>query len=188
MILPDVNVLIYAFRTDSEEHKQYRGWLESVINGPAACGIAPHVLASLVRITTHPKICARPSSRADVFAFCRTLLEQPNATITTPGERHWAIFEDLCKKTKANGNLAQDAWFATLAIESGSEWIRTDRDYARLRSIPGTQLAQPRVRRSQQLDLFSVPCPQMLGITGYPLLRALRSLFATPRVVSIQRV
>ena len=33
MILPDVNVLIYAFRADSEDHQKYKEWLESVING-----------------------------------------------------------------------------------------------------------------------------------------------------------
>jgi uncharacterized protein len=30
-----------------------------------------------------------------------------------------------------SGNLVQDAWFAALAIESGCEWITTDRDFAR---------------------------------------------------------
>lgn len=131
MILPDVNVLIYAFRSDSENHKQYKGWLESIVNGPAAYGVAPQVLASVVRICTHPRIFSRPSSRSDVFDFCRVLLEHPNATVTEPRTRHWTIFEGLCDKAKATGNLAQDAWFAALAIESGCEWITTDRDYAR---------------------------------------------------------
>lgn len=140
MILPDVNVLIYAFRTDSEDHAKYKAWLESVVNGSAAYGIAPQVLASVVRITTHPRIYARPSSRTDAFKFCRILLEQPNATITAPGERHWAIFEELCDRAKATGNLAQDAWFAALAVESGCEWISTDRDYAR---FPGLKWRSP---------------------------------------------
>jgi uncharacterized protein len=140
LILPDVNVLIYALRSDSEDHQQYKEWLESVVNGPAAYGIAPQVLASVVRITTHPRIYRRPSSRTDVFDFCRLLLEQPNATVTAPGARHWSIFEDLCAKAKASGNLAQDAWFAALAIESGCEWITTDRDYAR---FPGLTWREP---------------------------------------------
>ena len=135
MILPDVNVLIYAFRSDSEDHTHYKEWLESVVNGSAAYGIAPQVLASVVRITTHPRIYARRSSRADVFAFCRALLEQPNATVTAPGDRHWSIFESLCEDAKATGNLAQDAWFAALAIESGCDWITTDRDYARFSGL-----------------------------------------------------
>ena len=131
MILPDVNVLIYAFRTDSDDHPRYKEWLEAIVNGPQAYGIAPQVLVSVVRITTHRRIYARPSSRTEVFSFCRTLLEQPNATVIQPAERHWRIFEDQCDKANAAGNLAQDAWFAALAIESGCEWITTDRDYAR---------------------------------------------------------
>ncbi len=140
MILPDVNVVIYAFRTDSEDHEKYKEWLESVINGSAAYGMAPQVLASVVRICTHPRIFARPSSQSETFAFCRVLLEQPNATVTAPGERHWPIFEDLCHVSKATGNLVQDAWFAALAIESGCEWITADRDYAR---FPGLTWRAP---------------------------------------------
>lgn len=131
MILPDVNVLIYAFRTDSDDHPRYKEWLETVVNGPSAYGISPQVLASVVRITTHRRIYARPSSATDAFDFCRALLEQSNATVIQPTERHWSLFQDQCAKAAATGNLAQDAWFAALAIESACEWITTDRDYAR---------------------------------------------------------
>ena len=131
MILPDVNVLIYAYRADAERHGEYKAWLESVINGSAAYGVAPQVLSSVVRVCTHPRIFARPSSSRQAFEFCRVLLEQPNATVITPGERHWSIFEELCARSRATGNLVQDAWFAALAIEAGCEWITTDRDYAR---------------------------------------------------------
>jgi hypothetical protein len=140
LILPDVNVLIYAFRSDSEDHGLHKEWLESVINGPAAFGIAPQVLASVVRICTHPRIFPKPSSRTQAFDFCRILLEHPNTTITEPGDRHWSIFENLCDQAKATGNLVQDAWFAALAIESGCDWITTDRDYSR---FPGLSWRAP---------------------------------------------
>lgn len=135
MILPDVNVLIYAFRSDSADHGRYRVWLESVINGPEAYGVSPQVLAGLARVTTHPRIFSRPSRLEDAFAFNRTLLSQPNATLVNPGERHWGIFEGLCRQVAAAGNLVQDAWFAALAIEAGCEWISTDRDYARFEGL-----------------------------------------------------
>jgi toxin-antitoxin system PIN domain toxin len=140
LILTDVNVLIYAFRSDSENHAEYKSWLESIINGHAAYGIAPQVLSSVVRICTHPRIFARPSSQVDAFEFCRVLLSQPNATVVTPGERHWGIFQSLCERAKASGNLIQDAWFAALAVESGCEWITADRDYAR---FPGLKWRTP---------------------------------------------
>jgi toxin-antitoxin system PIN domain toxin len=131
MILPDVNVLLYAFRRDSDDHSKYKDWLEDAVNADAAYGIAPQVLGAVVRISTHPTIYRQPSTSAEAFAFCNSLLAPPNATIIRPGDRHWSIFERLSRETRATGNLIQDAWFAALAIESGSEWISTDGDYAR---------------------------------------------------------
>jgi toxin-antitoxin system PIN domain toxin len=139
-MLPDVNVLIYAFRVDSVDHGRYKAWLEEIVNGPTAFGIAPQVLSGVTRICTHPRIFAQPDRVEDVLRFARTLLEQPNATMIVPGERHWSIFESLCVQARATGNLVQDAWLAALAIESGCEWITTDRDYAR---FPGLAWRAP---------------------------------------------
>ena len=131
MILPDVNVLLYAWRTDSPEHAVHRRWLEDVLNGDMAYGMSPQVLASLLRVATHPRIYARPSRLTETQAFASLLLGQPHCQIVQPGARHWGIFEDLCRRAKAAGNLVQDAWFAALALESGCEWVTADRDYAR---------------------------------------------------------
>ncbi|HEV7614218.1 MAG TPA: type II toxin-antitoxin system VapC family toxin [Steroidobacteraceae bacterium] len=135
MILPDVNVLIYAFRVDSADHLKYRTWLSDLVNGVAAYGMAPQVLSSVIRICTHPRIYMQPSSLENVLAFCNVLLEAPNATLITPQERHWSIFQKLCARSKAIGNLVPDAWLAALAIEAGCEWITTDRDFARFEGL-----------------------------------------------------
>jgi len=135
VILPDVNVLIYAFRSDSAEHQKCRRWLETLINGPESYGVSPQTLCSLIRICTHHRIYAKPSRLEDAIAFSRTLLEQPNATVVQPGERHWSIFQTLCWETDCGGNMVQDAWFAALAIEWGCEWVTVDRDYARFRNL-----------------------------------------------------
>ena len=84
MILPDVNVLIYAFRSDSSRHSEYKEWLENAVDGSEAYGISPQVLASFLRICTHPRIFLRPSELETALAFCRALLERPNATVITP--------------------------------------------------------------------------------------------------------
>jgi toxin-antitoxin system PIN domain toxin len=131
MILPDVNVLLYAFRSDSPNHRDYRAWLSGVVNGPAAYGISTQALASLVRVCTHARIFARPSRLEEARRFCETLMAQPHCQVIQPGPRHWSVFSGLCERSRALGNLVQDAWSAALAIESGCEWITTDRDYAR---------------------------------------------------------
>ncbi|MBN1961326.1 MAG: type II toxin-antitoxin system VapC family toxin [Deltaproteobacteria bacterium] len=135
MILPDVNVLIYAFRSDSLHHSNYRDWLNDVVNANAAYGMSPQILAAVIRICTHPRIYAKPSHLNDTLKFCRILLEQPNCNIITPGPRHFTIFADLCLNANASGNLIQDAWYAALAIEYGCEFITTDRDFTRFTGL-----------------------------------------------------
>lgn len=140
MILPDVNVLLYAFRQDADRHGDYRRWLEGVVNDDAAYGVSPQVLSSFIRISTHRSIYLRPSSLAEALAFCEALTQPSNCSIIQPGSRHWSIFTNLCQRARATGNLIQDAWFAALAIESGCEWITADRDYAR---FPGLRWGEP---------------------------------------------
>ena len=140
MILPDVNILVHAFRADSTEHESCRTWLYEAVNGDARYGMAPQVLSGVIRVTTHTKVFAVPSGLDEVLQFCDILLAQPHCVIIEPGERHWQIFKRLCLEADARGNLVPDAWFAALAIESGSEWITLDRDYAR---FPGLQWRVP---------------------------------------------
>ena len=138
MVLPDVNVLVHAFRADSNDHVQCRSWLDDVVNGDARYGMSPHVLSGVMRIVTHPKVFARPSDLEETIQFCDLLLSQPHCLLIRPGERHWSIFTRLCNEADARGNLVPDAWFAALAIESGCEWITLDRDYARFSGLTWT--------------------------------------------------
>lgn len=140
MILPDVNVLVYAFRSDSVNHAAYREWLGRVVDGDEAFGMSPQVLSSVVRIATHPRIYAAPSRLDEALSFARVLLEQPTCSVVQPGPRHFSIFEGLCRAAAATGNLVQDAWLAALAVESGCEWVTTDGDYAR---FPGLRWRRP---------------------------------------------
>jgi len=140
MILPDVNVLIYAFRRDVPQHSVCRSWLESVIASDARFGISPQVLGAVVRITTNLRAYKTPSTIEEAFGFCGDLFEQPHCQIIEPGERHWNIFQRLCITSDTRGARVTDAWFAALAIEHGCEWITLDRDFAR---FPGLKWRVP---------------------------------------------
>lgn len=140
MILPDVNVLIYAFRSDLPQHAVCRRWLANVISGDARFGLSPMVLGAVVRITTNPRVFRTPSPLDEAFGFCGDLLGQPHCQVVEPGERHWDNFQRLCLDTDTRGSRTTDAWFAALAIEWGCEWITCDRDFAR---FPGLKWGVP---------------------------------------------
>ncbi len=138
MMLPDVNVLIYAFRNDLPHHAICRRWVDRIVLDDARFAISPLALAAVVRVTTSARIHRVPSSHEDAFGFCEDLLHQPHCQIVEPGERHWSIFHRLCLEADIRGPRVTDAWFAALAIEWGCEWITLDRDYARFPRLKWT--------------------------------------------------
>ncbi len=140
MILFDVNVLVCAHRADTPDHLAYLTWLEDVINSDQGYGVSELVLSGFIRIVTHPRIFNLPSKLEEALLFVDQLRSQPNCFIIRPSDRHWGIFVGLCAAAGANGNLIPDAYLAALAIDSGSEWITTDRDYSR---FPGLSWRHP---------------------------------------------
>lgn len=135
MLLPDVNILVYAHREDSPYHAQSLAWLENLINSDESFAMSELVFSGFIRIVTHSKIFNPPSSLKDALSFVDQIRNQTNCVIVSPQERHWDIFTRLCKKSNAKGNLIPDAYFAALAIETGSEWVTTDRDFSRFEGL-----------------------------------------------------
>ena len=135
MVLPDVNVLVYAHRAETANHGAYRKWLEDVVNSDEAYAISDLVLSGFIRVVTHPKVFKRPSSIGDALAFAGQVRDQPNCVRVDPGPRHWDIFKRLCLEAGAKGNLVPDAYLAAMSIEAGCEWISTDQDFSRFKGL-----------------------------------------------------
>lgn len=135
MILLDVNVLVYAHRKDTPEHDRYRDWLEDLINGESAYAVSDLVLSGFLRVVTHPRVFADPTPLDIALAFVTEIRDRPNCVTAKPGDRHWEIFLRSCKESGTRGNLIPDAFLAAIAIESGFEWITTDRDFSRFHGL-----------------------------------------------------
>lgn len=140
MILLDINILLYAFRTDAPNHEQFREWLQDQINSGRAFGLSDLVLSGFIRIVTHPRIFNPPTPIEAALNFVQTLKSHPCHVPINPGPGQWEIFTRLCRLCEAKGNMVADAYLAALALESGSEWITTDRDYSR---FPGLKWRHP---------------------------------------------
>jgi toxin-antitoxin system PIN domain toxin len=140
MRLADVTVLVYAFRVDAPGHAALRAWVEALVGSDEAYAVSDHVLAGFLRVVTHPRVFQPPTPLASALAFAQAFRERANAVLLAPGARHWSIFTKLCREASACGNLVPDAWLAALAIESGCEFVTTDRDFAR---FPGLRWRHP---------------------------------------------
>ena len=140
MQLPDVNVLIYAFREESRDHARYRRWLEDLASSGEPFAFSELVLSSFLRLVTNGQIFRPGTPWPNASAFVETIRNEPGYVRLSPGARHWGIFINLCETADATGNMVADAYHAALAIEHGCEWITADRHFAR---FPGLRWRHP---------------------------------------------
>jgi toxin-antitoxin system PIN domain toxin len=93
------------------------------------------VLSGFLRVVTHPRIVGNPTPLDIAMQFVESLRNHPNAVTLEPDARYWYTFLRLCQELNAKRSLIADAYLAPVAIESGAEWITTDRNYARLSGL-----------------------------------------------------
>ncbi len=138
MILTDANLLLYAYNVDATQHKAARLWLEEQLSAPSIFCFCWQTLTAFLRISTNPRAFQQPLSAKEAAGIVTSWLVQPQAVILTPGERHWAIFQDLLTAGQTTGPLVMDAHLAALAIEHGAQLATTDRDFSRFTALPTT--------------------------------------------------
>jgi uncharacterized protein len=129
--MPDVNVLVYAHRTDEPAHAAYRTWLEDLVNGPEPFALTPLTVVGFVRVVTNRKIFSAPTPVAGALGVIDELAQQANCRWITAGAEHWGHVARLCRATGAAGKLVTDAAHAALAIASGCTFVTRDRDFTK---------------------------------------------------------
>jgi toxin-antitoxin system PIN domain toxin len=131
MLMPDVNVLVYAHREETLSHGRYAKWLTSLAQGPEPFALSELALHGFIRVVTNPRVFDPPSTVRQTFHFIDALLALPACSLIRPGPNHWNIFRRLSEEGSLKGKIVSDAVHAALAIESGCEWVTADTDFAR---------------------------------------------------------
>jgi toxin-antitoxin system PIN domain toxin len=127
----DVSILVYAHRPESPDHDLFRAWLDAARRHPEPLGVSDLVLSGFLRLVTNPRIFREPTPLEIALRFVEAIRDSPAAIPVTPGDRHWAIFTDLCTRVDAKANTVPDAYLAALAIEHGATWVTADRGFGR---------------------------------------------------------
>jgi toxin-antitoxin system PIN domain toxin len=136
VLLLDVNVLLHGFRdTATDESVAVRRWLVPRLTGAELLGVSEWVLASVVRLSTNPRIFIEPASPSAALEYCSAVLAAPSVQVVRPGARHWAIFAALVHEHRLRGNDIPDAYLASLALESGATLVTVDRGFRRFETL-----------------------------------------------------
>jgi toxin-antitoxin system PIN domain toxin len=130
---PDVNVLVAASRIDHPHHATARSWLEQALldaGQGAALKLQPMVIASFLRLVTHPKIFVHATPVSEALRFVDALLAAPGVERAELGAE-WPVLRKLCADRRLAANDIPDAWLAAAAIHQGEEVVGFDADFKR---------------------------------------------------------
>ncbi|MBI4904351.1 MAG: type II toxin-antitoxin system VapC family toxin [Acidobacteria bacterium] len=131
MLMPDVNILVYAHRTESVEHRRYAEWLKNLATGNEPFALSEPVMHGFLRIVTNQRIFDPPTRMEDGLRFLKALTARPRCVVLRAGPENWRIFQQLCALGGIRGKLVADAAHAAVAIEYGCEWVSADTDFER---------------------------------------------------------
>lgn len=131
MLMPDVNILIYAHRTEEQVHMAYARWLKGMVDGPSPFALSVLVAVAFVRIVTNPRAYRVPTPLPTALAAIDHIIAHPRCRLVAPGPEHWREIARLCRATHARGKLVADAQHAALAVTKGCTFVTRDGDFAK---------------------------------------------------------
>jgi len=140
VIIPDVNLLVYAHNRAAKGHAEARAWWEDLIEREQPVGLAWAVMLGFVRLVTHPAVLVAPLAPVDALTYVRGWLDRSNVRIVEPGPRHLDLLDEIFRATDVAGSLTTDTHLAALAIEHQAELHSNDADFAR---FPGLRWRNP---------------------------------------------
>lgn len=104
MVIPDANLLIYAYQSQTVQHEAALAWLEAQFAGEDIVGLCWPTLWAFIRIDSNPRIWRRFAPSPDeLFDRIDEWQEQPNVVLIQPGPRHKQIFRKLVRESSATG-------------------------------------------------------------------------------------
>jgi toxin-antitoxin system PIN domain toxin len=135
MIVPDLNLLLYAVNSDCPEHRQSRTFWEGFLNGKETVGIAWIVVLGFLRISTSPRVFSSPLSIRQALEIVDSWIDTPLVRIINPGDHHYEILKILLLESGSGGNLTTDAHLAALCIEKKATLYTADNDFGRFAAL-----------------------------------------------------
>ena len=140
MLCADVTILVNAHRPEAPKHEGYRTWLEEARRGVEPLGVPAMVLSGFLRVVTHPRVFKEPTPVETALEFVEAVRGSPAVIPMEPGDRHWEIFADICRRLDARGITVPDAFLAAIAVEQGATFVSADRSFA---GFPGLRWIDP---------------------------------------------
>lgn len=135
MILPDVNLLVYAYNRGAPQHEKARLWLEHVLNGKEEIALAWASLMGFVRILSNPRVVTDPVRPEVLLEVVQQWIRLPSCRLVGPGAEHPSLMARLFRDTGAGPQMVTDVHLAALALEHRAVIYSNDGDFHRFQGV-----------------------------------------------------
>ena len=135
MILPDVNLLVYAYMDAGWQYAPARQWWLAALNGEETIGLCLPSLFGFIRLTTNRRIFKVPLGVEQSISHVESWLARPQVELLHPGPRHLEMAFGMLRATGLAGDLTTDAQIAAIAIESQGDLYSSDTDFGRFAGL-----------------------------------------------------
>lgn len=140
MIIPDINLLLYAYDGHSRFRPEAAQWWAGLMNDTAPVGLTWAVILGFLRLATSPRVYQQPATVDQALGFVNSWLARPHVRLLQPGPGHREILFRFLSETGVAGNLTTDAHIAAIAVEFNAYLHSNDTDFRR---FPGVRLINP---------------------------------------------
>jgi uncharacterized protein len=135
VIIPDVNLLLYAIIDAFPQHETARRWWEETMNSNELIGLADPAIFGFLRISTNPRLVKPPLPVEEAAGVVEGWLAEPNVRWAVPGLRHHALAVNFLRSVGTGGNLTTDVQLAAIAVENDATIYSNDSDFARFETV-----------------------------------------------------
>ena len=141
MIAIDTNLLVYAQRRHTPEHRAARRAIERASADRRGWGLPLSCIAEFWCVVTHPASSGGPSPAKEARGFLHELMTNGGANVWTPGSGFWERLTPLASEMKFAGARVFDLQIALIALENGAtELWSHDRGFG---VLPGLVVRDP---------------------------------------------
>ena len=140
MIIPDINLLVYAHNQDDAGYEVARCWLIDLLEGEESIGIPLAVSVGFVRLATNPRVMSPPMTSGQAVSIIRSWLQRPNVVALDAGPKHFDHLQECLEAAGRAGRFVTDAHLAALALDHDADIHSADQDF---RTFPSVRWRNP---------------------------------------------
>ena len=145
MIALDTNLLVYAYREDSEFHAAAVEQLRPVVEGDSPWALPWTCVHEFIGVVTSGRVYKPASPLSHVLDFLESLMSAPQLHLLAESPGYFEKLRELALAAKLSGPRIHDARIAALCLHHGVRELWTaDRDFS---MFPKLKTRNPLVKK-----------------------------------------